>query len=56
MISYTIPMSDSQALQVVLHITDYTQNDTYYTIQTWQVISTDSWEGDQTIQLLPMEE
>ena len=56
LISYTIPMSDSQALQVILHITDYTQNDTYYTIQTWQVISTDSWEGDQTIQLLPMEE
>lgn len=55
-LSFTVPMSESQALEVVLRITDYTNCETYYTIHSWNVISTDTWEGDQSIQLLPMED
>lgn len=53
---FTIPMSKKQVLEVALQINDYTQADTYYEVKAWQVISTESWEGDQTIQLLPIEE
>lgn len=55
-LGFTIPMSEKQALKVILHINDYTQSDTYYKIQAWQVISTEKWEGSQSIQLLPMGE
>lgn len=55
-LQFSIPMSESQALDVTLTLTDYTQTGTYYTIQTWKVVPTDTWEGDQTIQLLPMGE
>lgn len=55
-LGFTVPMSEKQALKVVLHVNDYMQSDTYYKVRTWQVISTGKWEGGQSIQLLPMGE
>lgn len=53
---YDVPMSEQQKLHVALEITDYTESETYYQIQMWKVVSTDQWEGDQSIELLPMGE
>lgn len=55
-ILFSVPMSDSQALNVELGITDYSNSETYYEVNAWQVISTEAWENDQSIQLIPMEE
>ncbi len=53
-VSFQIPCGDSQALQVTLDVTDYTSEDTYYTIRAWQVISTREWEADDTLNLAPV--
>ncbi len=53
-ISYQIPTGDKQVLDIQIRVTDYTQNPAYYEIKSWHVISTDSWEGDQTLKLMPM--
>lgn len=55
-LGFTIPISEKQALKVILYINDYTQSDTYYKVQAWQIISTEKWEGSQAIQLIPMGE
>ena len=55
-ITFSVPMEENQALLVELEVNDYTKNETYYTIKTWQIISTKAWESDQSIQLLPMGE
>ena len=55
-ITFSVPMEGNQALLVELEVNDYTKDETYYTIKTWQIISTKSWESDQSIQLLPMGE
>lgn len=51
-LEFSVPMSDSQALEVVLSVNDFKTADTFYEIKSWQVVSTDHWDGDQTIQLL----
>lgn len=51
---FSVPVSDRQKLEVRLRITDFTQEFTYYKIQTWQILSDESWEGDQSVRLLPM--
>lgn len=56
LISYQIPTDDKQVLEVKLHVTDYTQSETYYEIKSWRVLSTDDWEGDQSLNLILMEE
>lgn len=53
-ISYEIPMSEKQALHVALHLTDPAKCETYYEITTWQIISTGTWEGNQSIELMPV--
>lgn len=55
-ITFSVPMEGDQALFVELEVTDYITAETYYTIKTWQIISTKAWESDQSIQLLPMGE
>lgn len=56
LIAYQIPTDDKQVLEVKLHVTDYTQNGTYYEIKSWRVLSTDDWEGDQSLNLILMED
>lgn len=56
LLTFSIPIHEKEVLHIVLNLTDYTQSDTYYTIQAWQVLSTNSWKADQSIQLLSMEE
>lgn len=53
-ISYEVPMSEKQALRVVLRLTDPAKHENYYEITAWQVISTDTWEGSQSIELMPV--
>lgn len=51
---YQIPLEDKQILDIELIITDFTKNNTYYEIQKWQVISTNTWESDDTLNLMPV--
>ena len=51
-LEFSVPMSESQALEVALSVNDFKTADTFYEIESWQVVSTDHWDGDQTIQLL----
>ena len=53
-ISYEIPAGETQALDVELLVTDYTNSKYYYEIQKWQINSTGTWEGDDTLNLLPI--
>lgn len=53
-ISYEIPAGDSQSLDVALLVTDYANSKNYYKIQKWQINSTDTWEGDDTLDLMPI--
>lgn len=53
-IAYQMPLEESQILDIVLNVTDYTKHETYYEIQKWQVISTDTWESDDTLNLMPV--
>ncbi len=53
-VSYMIPVEKQQMLDVELSITDYTKHETYYEIKKWQVISTDTWEGDDALNLMPV--
>lgn len=53
-VCYQIPLNDKQVLDVELTVTDFTKNETYYKIQKWQVISTDTWENDDTLNLMPV--
>lgn len=52
--AYQVPLEEGQALDIELDITDYTKRETYYEIQKWQVISTDTWESDDTLNLMPV--
>ena len=54
LISYQIPVGGKQALDVKLHVTDYTQNAAYYEIKSWRILSTENWEGDQSLNLIPV--
>lgn len=53
-VSYEIPMSEKQALHVTLCLNDPKEHETFYEITAWQVISTNTWEGNQSIELMPM--
>ena len=53
-LSYLIPVEKQHMLDVELNITDYTKHETYYEIKKWQVISTDTWENDDTLNLMPV--
>lgn len=53
-ISYEVPMSEKQALHVILRLTDPAEHENYYEIEAWQVISTDTWDGSQSINLMPI--
>lgn len=53
-ISYTVPAEEEQTLDVELLVSDYTDSEFYYHIQKWQINSNDTWEGDNTLQLMPV--
>lgn len=55
-ILFSVPMSEGQDLQVKIELTEDPKASAYYIIKAWQVVSTNQWEGDQSIQLLPMED
>lgn len=60
-ISYQVPISDSQVLQVVLSLLNpyetqatakSTDSDSFYRITAWQVLSTKEWNGDNSLKLM----
>ena len=53
-ISYEVPMSEKQAIHVVLRLTDPAKHENYYEVEAWQVISTSTWESSQSIELMPI--
>ena len=53
-ITFQVPSGESQALQVILDVTDYTTQDTFYTVRAWQVVSTRVWEADDSLNLAPV--
>lgn len=53
-ISYQVPAGEKQVLDVLLLVTDYTKEDTYYQIAAWQIIPSENWEGDESLNLMPV--
>ncbi len=53
-ISYQVPAGEKQVLDVRLLVTDYTKEDTYYQTASWQVIPSETWEGDENLNLMPV--
>ena len=60
-LSYQVPISDSQVLQVVLSLlnpyetqatAESTDSDSFYRITAWQVLSTKEWNGDNSLKLM----
>lgn len=49
-ISYRVPINEKQALDVVLAL-DAKRD---FQIEKWQTVNIQKWEGDDTLQLLPM--
>lgn len=54
-IRFQVPLGERQALSVILQVADYTRCASYYEIRTWQIISTEDWEDDQTLDLMPID-
>ncbi len=54
-LSYQIPVSEKQALEVGLVLTPGSDTG-YYKIEKWQLINTGTREGSQPLQLMPMPE
>ena len=48
---WQLPFSDTQALDVILNLTDPFESGSYFTVNRWQVVSTVSWEDDSTLEL-----
>lgn len=58
LLTYQVDMNDSQSLfvQLAVHTPEQLKTegmDSYYRILSWQVISTETWESDNTLKLLP---
>lgn len=51
-ISYQIPIGGQQKLNVRLRVTDYTKSSAYYEIQAWRILSDGTWEGNQKLELM----
>lgn len=52
-VSYTVPVGDSQALEVEVTITlPAAPSGTFYTVHRWQEVPSDSWEGESKLNLL----
>ena len=54
-ISYQVPSGEKQALNVTLLVTNDSEHENYYKIQAWQLISTEEWNGDNSLNLIPVE-
>lgn len=52
-VSYTVTLDENWILSIVLEITEPDKkNSTFYSILSWQEISTTDWEGDDKLQLM----
>ena len=52
-IAYQVPIDEKQALSVILELTPADQiSDGFYRIRQWKVVSTEEWDGDDTLQLI----
>lgn len=48
---WQLPFSDTQALDIIINLTDPFENDSYFTVSSWKVISTVLWEDNSTLEL-----
>lgn len=55
LISYEVKSGKNQSLQVELLVTDFNSNDSYYEIRKWQLTSDEKWEGDNSVNLMPVD-
>lgn len=55
-ISYNVPIDKKQTLFVELKVTDPAKSPYYYEIQTWQAASSETWKGDDTLNLMPVQQ
>lgn len=53
-ISYNIPADERQTLFVELKVTDPMENPYYYEILTWQLMPSNTWESDDSLELMPI--
>lgn len=53
-VAFFVPVSSDQSLAVTLKITDPSTSKHYCEIVSWKLISNREWQGNQTIQLLPI--
>ena len=54
-ISYQVPSGEKQALNVSLLVTNDSESENYYKLQAWQLISTNDWNADNSLNLIPVE-
>ncbi len=54
-ISYQVPSGAKQALNVSLLVTNDSKHENYYKIQAWQLVSTNDWNADNSLNLIPVE-
>lgn len=55
LLSYEVPVDEKQTLKVKLKVLDPSVSSQYYEILSWQIESATQWEGDNKINLIPME-
>lgn len=54
-ISYQVPVDEKQLLFVELKVTDPSKNPHYYEILSWRTAPSNTWESDDTLNLMPMQ-
>ncbi|MDE6891761.1 MAG: hypothetical protein K2P50_08205 [Lachnospiraceae bacterium] len=47
LLSFQVPASDKQELQVVLRITDFRYHKSFYEVKTWKIANIDNWEMEE---------
>lgn len=55
-ISYNISVDEKQTLFVELKVTDPSESPNYYEIKTWRVAPSGTWESDDTLNLMPVQQ
>lgn len=51
-ISYQVPAGEKQSLQVELGVTNPLQEEFYYQVLSWKLVTTQNWEGDNSLHLI----
>lgn len=55
LLSYEVPVDQNQTLKVQLNVQDPALSSAYYEILSWKIESVTQWEGDNKVNLIPMD-